>query len=250
MKRHAPLKEKWRKERKARKNKKQKTKQFRYSYCIWGKKTFKRDGLLFGLWKRVVKKSEKLSKFCSWVPQQDCVFLVSQMHHIIILQSLFSHSFSNTVLLAPVRALTSTVCTSMKKTSFFLAEARICLTSLVFMASGFSHSTFFLAFIKSRQVLRWYGWITPMYTTSADTHTNSRVHTVDVKTVKYQQEIQTAVGQTELEISEDSTDGWGLVFTVCFSFDSSALRLKYPKHLLLKWCDRNSPTSGSLASSS
>ena len=29
------------------------------------KKTFKRDGLLFGLWKRVVKKSEKLSKFCS-----------------------------------------------------------------------------------------------------------------------------------------------------------------------------------------
>lgn len=141
----------------------------------------------------------------------DCVFLVSQMHHIIILQSLFSHSFSTKVLLAPVRALTSTVCTSMKKTSFFLAEARICLTSLVFMASGFSHSTFFLAFIKSRQVLRWYGWITPMYTTSADTHTNSREHTVKryhhVKTVKYQQEIQTAVGQTELEISEDSTDG-------------------------------------------
>ena len=103
----------------------------------------------------------------------DCDW-VSQEHHITILQSLFSHSFSSKVLLAPVRALRNTVCTSMKKTSFFLAEARICLASLAFMASGFSHSTFFLAFIKSRQVLRWYGWITPMYTTSADTHTHTK----------------------------------------------------------------------------
>lgn len=64
--------------------------------------------------------------------------------------------------------------TSMRKTSFILAEARICCTSLVFMARGFSHRMFFLALVKSRHVLRWWGWITPTYTTSPHTQTKKR----------------------------------------------------------------------------
>ncbi|TNN45223.1 hypothetical protein EYF80_044576 [Liparis tanakae] len=41
----------------------------------------------------------------------------------------------------------------MRKTSFLSAELRISVTCLAFMASGFSHSTFFLASAKSRQAL-------------------------------------------------------------------------------------------------
>lgn len=58
--------------------------------------------------------------------------------------------------------------TSMRKTLLSWAEVTSFCTSLEFMAKGFSMSTFFLDFIKSLPVLRWYGWMVPMYTTSRE----------------------------------------------------------------------------------
>lgn len=54
----------------------------------------------------------------------------------------------------------------MRNTFFSWAAVISSCTCLKFMPSGFSISTFFCAFMKSFPVLKCWGWIVPMYTTS------------------------------------------------------------------------------------
>ncbi len=86
-----------------------------------------------------------------------------------------SNSSNASVVLCRVYISRSGLCavfTSMRKTLFSRAAETSCLTSLRFMAKGFSHSTFFPALRNSRPTCRWCVWRTPMYTTSDRRHSS------------------------------------------------------------------------------
>lgn len=69
----------------------------------------------------------------------------------------------------------------MRNTFFSWAAVISSCTCLKFMPSGFSISTFFCAFMKSSPVLKCWGWIVPMYTTSTKIKGLTFFHCISVE---------------------------------------------------------------------